>query len=312
MPETPKGSPKREREPNKELESARYEMHAARARSFEREKADQRCEDNGFTDPDHGSAGAFDGVGGTSSGEIASGMASLFCEKELAKLHDTEPQTVEKYLRDTLQGAHEKIWTQAQRIHSDMMTTGVIAKVFRHNGIDYAAYAWVGDSRAHRISDGQPDILTLDDALWLHYVPKDKQRLEQYHQALAKTERELMELGQQGLVLLENFVEDNRVTQTLGKRQIDNRKGSYTQPPALGTIEVHSGVVALEPGDRLLLTTDGVHGPIPLETLSEIANGDPASAPQKLIDEAHRIAKAGLPRGRNDDCLAILISPKKA
>jgi serine/threonine protein phosphatase PrpC len=311
MPETPGRAPEREIEPRKEQERPRYEMYAARARSFEREKADQRCEDNGFIDPEHGSAGAFDGLGGTSSGEIASGMASLFCEKELGAIIATDPKIVQKELRDILQGAHEKIWTQAQRIHSNMMTTGLIVKLFQHEGVNYAAYAWVGDTRAHRITaDSQADILTLDDALWLAYVPKEQQRLEQYHQALATHEKELQEFVDQKLTLSESFSMDNRITQTLGKSKVD-KHGRAVSPAEVGVINIHSGVTVLDPGDRLLLTTDGIHGPIPLDKLAEIASDNPEAAPQKLIDEAHEIAKQGLPRSHNDDCLAILISPKK-
>ena len=74
---------------------------------------------------------------------------------------------------------------------------------------------------------------------------------------------------------------------------------------AVGSSEdilVHTAKTALEPGDRALMTTDGVHGPLSDEDLAKIlANRGSA---RKSLD---RLLRAALRAGSRDNLTAVLI-----
>ncbi len=120
-----------------------------------------------------------------------------------------------------------------------------------------ATLAHVGDSRIYRLRGGTLSQLTRDHSLW------------------AELEAAGMSPGERA-----GFPHKNVVTRALG---IEAAR------PDLVTIE-------LEPGDRLLLCSDGVHDPLDAAALRELMEGD-----------AGEVARAAYEAGSSDNITAVLL-----
>ncbi len=65
---------------------------------------------------------------------------------------------------------------------------------------------------------------------------------------------------------------------------------------------VHTAKISLEPGDRALMTTDGVHGSLSDENLAKIVGK--RAGTRKALD---RLVRAALRAGSRDNLTAVLI-----
>jgi len=84
----------------------------------------------------------------------------------------------------------------------------------------------------------------------------------------------------------------------------DEKAGQYRLAASLGQerrVGVHIGMVRLERGDRFLLCTDGLYGPLPSRRLTPIldAEDDPAQCCERLVYEANE-------RGGPDNITALV------
>lgn len=106
-----------------------------------------------------------DGMGGHSSGEIASGMAVELISQHF---YDDNAESISEALRSAIQAANAQIF---QSSTSDLkylgMGTTVVALVI-HNGLGYAAH--VGDSRLYRLRGGNMERLTVDHSQVMEMV----------------------------------------------------------------------------------------------------------------------------------------------
>jgi PPM family protein phosphatase len=202
-----------------------------------------------------------DGMGGHSSGEVASHLAAKTIDEFFRRTQDDEATW--PYRMDPAQGgyvenriicgirlANHKIFDTASRDlrYKGMGTTVVIVQV---QG-DQVYVAHVGDSRCYRIR-GQE--------IW--QVTRDHSLLEDYKEAkpdmTAEEER--------------NFPHRNVITRALGMRdsvQVDLR----TEP--------------LQDGDMFLLCSDGLSGMVPDESILEVVSK--ASGLEPAVDELIRRA----------------------
>lgn len=106
-----------------------------------------------------------DGMGGHSSGEVASGMAVELISQHF---YDDKAGSISEALRGAIQAANSKIFNSST---SDLkylgMGTTVVALVI-HNGLGYAAH--VGDSRLYRLRAGKMERLTVDHSQVMEMV----------------------------------------------------------------------------------------------------------------------------------------------
>jgi protein phosphatase len=190
-----------------------------------------------------------DGMGGHAAGEVAARVAASTIVERLESAGEDVIARPASALTSAVEGANRAIRAEAAT-HPEArgMGTTCTAAVF---GPDHLAVAQVGDSRAYLLRDGRLKLLTRDQTVTA------------------------------------NLVADGVLEPDKAKRS--PFKHVLTQ--ALGTRAAIRPVItdfALRDGDRVLLCSDGLHGPISDDAISEIleASADPAEAASALVAAA--------------------------
>ncbi len=194
-----------------------------------------------------------DGMGGHDAGEVASQLAVDTIIQMARERVDLQPRpavdTIENILDESFQGANNTIKGNAEARGNDMGTTMVAAIVVDET---VALCANVGDSRGYLIRGGT-----------LHQITRD-------HSLVAR------------------MVEQNRLTAEEAK----NHPHSNILLRTVGTernVDIDIFRVELEPGDRLLLCSDGLWGEVDDTEIEAILNqpNDNRVMSRELIRAAH-------------------------
>lgn len=216
-----------------------------------------------------------DGMGGHDAGEVASALAiesiTAFIRRSARDPDFTWPYGIDRELsydanrlRTAVQLANRRIFRAAERNHdyTGMGTTTVSALVSGER----MSVAHVGDSRLYLIRDGAIHRLTDDDS-WAATILAQDPRLKATDIA-----RHPMR---------------NVLTNVLGARD---------------QVEVHMSEHNLEPGDIVLLCSDGLHGVLEDDTLAAIASSEPD------VDQAtRRLVEAAIAGGSRDNVTALVV-----
>jgi serine/threonine protein phosphatase PrpC len=208
-----------------------------------------------------------DGMGGQAAGEIASKRAIEVIPRELRKnLGSTPaPDHVKTTVRKAIVQANEEIMSMGA-LDRDLrnMGTTVVMALWRKGPEIFIAN--VGDSRAYLISDDKIEQLTIDHSL------------------------------AQALV-------DNKTISAAEAREHRFRNVLWKY---LGSKEVGEGpevkIVPIKPGDRFLLCTDGLTGPVPDHQLLSFIKEHPDT--QQCADGLGQLA---LDNGSRDNVSCIVI-----
>ncbi|MBI2892964.1 MAG: Stp1/IreP family PP2C-type Ser/Thr phosphatase [Deltaproteobacteria bacterium] len=202
-----------------------------------------------------------DGMGGHSSGEVASRMA-VETIREFFTSTGADPEATWPYKMDKHRGYEEnrlitgvklanlRIFEAAQRDAKYRgMGTTIVVLFFVEEGI-YVGH--VGDSRIYRVREGKLEQLTEDHSLLNDYIKMKK-----------LTEWEIA-----------NFPHKNVIVRALGMKD---------------TVKVDTRFEAAQKGDLFLLCSDGLSGMVPDEELFKIVSGAPdlKSAVSELIAKAN-------------------------
>lgn len=179
-----------------------------------------------------------DGMGGQAAGEIASKRAIEVLPRELRKNLQNAPSSdsARQIIRKAVVQANEEIMAMGQ-LDRDLrnMGTTVVLTVWRKGGEMFLAS--VGDSRAYLIRGGQIEQLTVDHSL--------------------------------AQALVEN--------KTISPQEAREHRFRNVLWKYLGTKEVGEGpevkAIPIEPGDRFLLCSDGLSGPVTDQQLLEFIEG---------------------------------------
>lgn len=208
-----------------------------------------------------------DGMGGQAAGEIASKRAVEVVPRELRK-HLTATDTGDQ--------ATEVIKKAVVQANEEILAMGVLDKDYKNMGTTIVMALWrksdelyisnLGDSRAYMVRDGQIEQLTVDHSL-----------------AQALVENRTISAAE---------AKEHRFRNVLWKY--------------LGSKEVGQGpdvkVIPLQAGDRFLLCTDGLTGPVTDEQLLEFMqqNTDPQQCAEGLV-------RLALEQGSRDNVSCIVI-----
>lgn len=222
-----------------------------------------------------------DGMGGHGAGDVASALAvSEISTHYYALGHDHSD--IADRLNLAIQQAHRQLQVQATQ-SSELENMGatlvaVVVKYDKTSQLGQVWIAWAGDSRVCLLRQGRLQQLTRDHSrVW-----------------------PLIEAGQLSWNDLRFHPDRSRVTNALTVRR--------------ATVEPEIQQYELEPGDLLLLCTDGLSGEVKPEEIEHILN---AYTPQQAL--AHLIARANgakefykdgqtiLVEGGNDNITSILI-----
>ncbi|HKU37336.1 MAG TPA: Stp1/IreP family PP2C-type Ser/Thr phosphatase [Polyangiales bacterium] len=202
-----------------------------------------------------------DGMGGHSSGEVASQLA-INTMSEFFQATSADPEATWPYKMDKTRGyeenrlvtgiklANRRIYEAAQReqrLHG--MGTTIVALLCVH---DACLIGHVGDSRVYRVRGNSVEQLTEDHSL-----------LNDYMKMKSMTQEEV-----------ENFPHKNVIVRALGMKE---------------TVKVDAILDTPQPGDVYVLCSDGLSGQVSPEEMRDavLRNKDLKAASQALIDRAN-------------------------
>ena len=243
----------------------------------------------------------FDGLGGEGNADIASSTAKYSIADKLYKLTDNMSlETCKETVDALLRSIHKKVKTKQEEVGNYRMGTTVSAVYIMKDGT--AVIGNIGDSRVYLLKSGSLSVeqLTLDDNGVYCKYNLDERYIIQKEVADLETYENLHD------EIINDFIHSKDrqvVVQSLGSK----------------TIEPHIYTKKLEPGDMLLLTSDGVHDNL---TDSHIADcllenkSHPQEAANALIQAAKQITEQyseekyqkGIPqRSKPDDITAIVV-----
>lgn len=204
-----------------------------------------------------------DGMGGYHGGEVASQLALMTIQSFFQRNVEDDDATwpfafrrelslMENMVEVSVRMANRAILSQRQGQFRRMGTT-LVMLVFELNELGRPSeviIGHVGDSRIYRLRDGSLEQLTRDHSLY----------------------EQLKETGLR-VPPIEDFPHANVITRALGM-------GEDSKPDLL--------VESLQPGDRFLLCSDGLTGPLPDEKLQTLlATPAPQEACEALIQAAY-------------------------
>lgn len=198
-----------------------------------------------------------DGVGGHRGGRVASGMAVDALADAYYSLDndDTLPAggspTIEDRLMRSFREANEKIFTQAQRDPSVHGMASTCTALVLYAGRVFVGH--LGDSRAYLVRDGQIRQLTTDHSLVQERIDAGLLTPEE-----ART-----------------HADRNIITRSLGFEP--DIEPEILRPP-----------IAVQPGDRYVLSTDGLHGLVSDAEIAEtVQRFEPPEACRRLVEAAN-------------------------
>jgi len=206
-----------------------------------------------------------DGMGGHDGGEVASRLAVetiTHVARARASSVADRLSDIELMLDEAFQAANNTIKGEAERRGNDMGTT--LVAMLLHGGRQ-AFIANVGDSRAYLFRDGVLHQITVDHSF------------------------------------VQKMVERGRITQDEAR----NHPQSNILLRTVGTerdVEIDLFRVELEPGDRVLLCSDGLWGEVEDADIASILGNyaDPRAAARELVRASHQ-------GGGKDNCTLVLV-----
>ena len=215
--------------------------------------ARQDNEDSVFVLPDRNLYMIADGVGGQSSGELASRTAVGYMA-QFAALHPVgdvrEGMPLKQYFRSLLSGANELIFGKAsgEPLNAGMATTALICYLRNDN----AYVVNVGDSRAYLIRDGL-----------IMQVTKDHTLIQ-----------DMLDSGEITAEEAKSHPEKHVITRAVG--------GEPTVDPDFFSFRTY-------PGDTIILCTDGLYGMVEEEEIARVASASKTmhGLARSLVDMAN-------------------------
>jgi serine/threonine protein phosphatase PrpC len=190
-----------------------------------------------------------DGMGGRPAGDVAAELAAASINHQLQAERENVGQAPAESLKRAVLGANQAILDEAQA-HPEERGMGTTCTAAIASP-DRLAIVQVGDSRAYLLREGRLHTLTRDQTLASDLVDSG---------ALKEDE-------------VESFPYRHVLAQALGT--------NANVKPVTTNLDLHEG-------DRLLLCSDGLHGPVSDETIGAILIGtkDLAEVSQALIGAA--------------------------
>jgi len=227
-------------------------------------------EDNWHWEPLDGDLALYavaDGMGGHDRGEVASRIAveSLFtaAHEAAAQLKRRDVSSLQALLRDSVQRANRAVVTTGEKNDSNMGTTLCAALVHKERD---AIIANVGDSRAYVVREGNIKQISQDHSLVAYLVA----------------------LGEISADEARNHPSGNILVRSIG---------------SVPEVEIDVYHLAVKPGDRIVLCSDGLWGEVPDDELERLMreNSNPQEACRALVESANT-------RGGRDNTTLIVVN----
>ncbi len=203
-----------------------------------------------------------DGMGGAAAGDLAARIAAAAIKTELVGAGPSVAEHPDRSLKNAVSGANGAVLAEA-KAHPEArgMGTTCTAAIVLP---DRLFVAQVGDSRAYLLRHGRLQPLTRDQTMADELLERGVLRPEQ----------------------LATFPYRHVLTQAVGTK---------------ATIDPITSEARLRPGDRILLCSDGLHGPVPAQEIARIL----AAAPDINV-VTHELIRAALAAGGPDNVTVVV------
>ena len=203
-----------------------------------------------------------DGMGGAAAGDLAARIAAEAIKQQLVGAGPAAIEHPDESLKSAVWGANGAVFAEA-KAHPEVrgMGTTCTAAIVLP---DRLFVAQVGDSRAYLLRDGRLQLLTRDQTMADQLVESGVLRPE--------------DVG--------TFAYRHVLVQAVGTRS---------------TIDPITSEVLLRPGDRILLCSDGLHGPVPDHQIARILGGA-----ADINSAAHDLIRAALAAGGPDNVTVVV------
>lgn len=199
----------------------------------------KRNEDRWFANPERGMFIVADGMGGHSGGDVAAEIVvkvlPALIEKRLKKLNTADADNAMVAAMDSMRELNDIVISEGFKAEELAGMGSTAVAVYIIDG--KAVIVHMGDSRAYLARNGAFSRLTKDHSIV----------------------QLLVDLGDITAEEAENHPSKNHITRYVGMQGEPLPEGS---------------VVSLEPGDRLLLCTDGLSGMVDEENMRKIVEGE--------------------------------------
>ncbi len=262
-----------------------------------------------------------DGVSSGGGGPAARAAVAKF-EAGLNAISDTDPEIVKQKMIQLLRDTDIEAQTKGQ----GGTTTLVGVKVAGTAESPVAVVTGVGDSRVYLVRDGLIEPINTEDN-WLLSLPEDKRAIIRYALEESRSD-DPAELR----AVISDYIRKNNISgqniEDLTRRAATewNRQNFVFESIGNGSIAKAGDnelaeritLIELKPGDRLLLTSDGVHDNLTRSQIEYILSsrqgdmlpsGRMATGNQvnDLLSESKAISNSNSPRAKPDDISAIII-----
>ena len=255
--------------------------------------------------------GVFDGVGGAKAGEIASRMAKKEIWQILKEIKmEASADLWVEAIKNALSSANKKIfaWGSVEPEWQGMATTATLVKIIeKPEGGAELVYGHAGDTRLYILrAEGNLEQVTLDDTanneiltdfsragvITLEQVQKFTQgtSMEEIEEAFrTEKEKEILRSLLSNRSIIEQYL-------GMSKKKFK---------PAVGKVNLKSG-------DRVIITSDGIHDNLTDEQIKNLlsVSADDQEAAEKIANGARLISESGKFRSKDDD-MTILVKTIK-
>lgn len=248
----------------------------------------QRNEDQIAHSATDGFAMVLDGMGGLQNGDKASLAARDQLARKLKEIpQDADPEAAKRSVSNALMEASTVVATKVP----EGGTTATVVKFIESGGVKRAIIGHVGDSRAYALREGRLIQVTEDDNI----IPTtgstlpEKKAIGQKLDAV-ETQEDLVKLSPQERTY---FDRRNQISAALGDQRL--------QP--------HIYHLILREGDKIILTSDGVHDNLSQKELEQIVKSNEPDLASVLIEQAvQRSKERGVHvRAKPDDISAVVV-----
>ena len=235
-------------------------------------KHPERNEDTIAFDAKAGFAMVLDGMGGVGGAQEASNLARDVIADNLYR-KENNLEVAKQHLKNLLLEASRSVKAES----GAGGTTAVVVKIVNVDSELTVLIASVGDSRAYILREGNLRLITEDDSV---IPPIDRERFDE-------TDGSDIDLKYDYAI----FSMRNRLTQAIGSSD---------------ELNVHIYSEVLKKGDRIILTSDGVHDNLRTSEIRQIA-GSQGDVAEELVAKAVARSKDNLLRSKPDDISAIVM-----
>ncbi len=243
---------------------------------------------------ERGVYGTFDGVSG--SQDLGQGLlASRLAAGKIAEIMshmpmDADAKRAVRSIDTAFRSANQAIaeYKKDRRDLQEMNTTGDVVKVVDNgDGTFDVAYGHAGDSRIYVLDGdtGQIRCETTDDGLAKYMLKAGKIKEDEYRQVMAAPDADSLPDSLKWL-----FKKRNIITNGIGMGE---------------NFSVETGVIKAKKGDRILISSDGIHDNLTDEEIAEVMRAGGGVA--ELAAAARKVSEGDSGRAKKDDMTGTLI-----